>query len=127
MVRSRGEKREFGGGLWQVRLLAKVRFVVSGLERTAGRAAHCGSREVSRVPGVRVLVGGHTAVADIAVEYRRTLKVLSSLGSALHISAQAKFRPVARTPTERNDGAREDSIQNSRRNSRKRFPFNIQS
>ena len=99
---------EFGGGLWQVRLLSKVRFVVFGLERTSGRAAHRGGREVSPVPGVPVLVGGHTAVADIAVEYRRSLKVPSPFGSALHISAQAKFRPVACTPTERNDGTRED-------------------
>ena len=51
MVKVRGETREFGGGLWRLRLLGK-------------------SSEVPNVAGGAILAGGRVAIADVAVDCR---------------------------------------------------------
>jgi len=103
MGRTRGQVREFGRGRWRLRLLGKVR---SGGFCPALAPQRC---EVGPV-NVRTLVGGDTAVSDIAVEWRTKSGVPPQLRAACATPrcAQAPWRPVALSPNEKNGGARED-------------------
>ena len=64
--------------------------------------------EVRRIPGLRLLAGGHAALSDIVVESRDEIGVRSHGLSMLPPPLQASWKRVALTPNRKNEGARED-------------------
>ena len=64
--------------------------------------------KVRRIPGLRLLAGGHAAVSDIVVESRDEIGVRSHGLSLLLHPLQASWTRVPLTPNGKNKGARED-------------------